>query len=153
MIDELKAHWPLIQQYPWDFLWVFVLGVSIGLGIPALWRKMFPGTESKTAKPGVVPRIWSRLSRRKFSPSPIQYRCVQVLRYFDHRELTAQQVHQSLKGEIPVSDIDQALDQLTGKGWATWHTNYYGDGFAYKLAGDGLDFARKHKMEVGPQGS
>ncbi|MDT3432359.1 hypothetical protein ROV94_15935 [Stenotrophomonas maltophilia] len=153
MIDELKSHWPLIQQYPWEFLWVFVLGVSTGLGIPSLWRKMFPSQDAKASKPSLSSRLWSSLKKRKFRPSEIQYRCVEVLRFYDHTEMTAKQVHQSLRGEFPLSDVDQALSQLADKGWASWEMNYYGDGLAYKLAGEGLDFARSKGMKVRPAGN
>ncbi len=151
MIDELKEHWPLIQQYPWEFLWIFVLGVSTGLGVPVLWRKMFPGAESKTRTTSLASRAWSTVTKRRFRPSDIQYRCIEVLRYFDHTEMTAKQVHQSLRGEIPVSDVDQALSQLAAKGWARWEMNFYGEGLVYRLTGAGLDFARREKMEVRPQ--
>ncbi|WP_353080037.1 hypothetical protein [Stenotrophomonas sepilia] len=153
MIDELKSHWPLIEQYPWEFLWVFVLGVSTGLGIPSVWRKMFPSQDGKASKPSVPSRVWSSLSKRKFRPSAIQYRCVEVLRYYDHTEMTAKQVHQALRGELPLSDIDQALSQLAANGWASWDMAFYEDGIAYKLAGKGLDFARKKGMKVRPAGN
>ncbi len=97
-------------------------------------------------------RMWSTLNKRRFRPSKIQYRCIEVLRYYDHTGMTAKQIHQSLRGEIPVSDIDQALSPLTDNGWATWDMNYYGDGLAYKLAGKGLNFARNKKMAVRPAG-
>ncbi|WP_313219700.1 hypothetical protein [Stenotrophomonas sp.] len=150
MIDELKSHWPLIVQHPWDALWIFTVGVSLGLGAPAAWRKLFPDSSAKPAKTSALSKLWKKVVKRKFRPSQVQRQCIAGLRYYDHRPLTPEQLAQVLDGEYPVSDVTQALEQLDAEGWAHWSVDQDTHRSAYTLRGGGLDYARTHKMEVRP---
>jgi hypothetical protein len=150
MIDELKDHWPLIVQHPWDALWIFVVGVSLGLGAPAAWRKLFPAPGAKPKAPANLSKLWEKVTTRKFRPSAIQHNCIAVLRYFDHRPVAPDQLSRALKDKYPISDIKQALEQLDEQGWADWSVDPDTYRSAYTLKGPGLDYARANKMEVKP---
>lgn len=151
MIDELKDHWPLIVQYPWDALWIFTIGVSIGLGAPAAWRKLFPASNPTPAKRGTMAKLWKRVTKRKFRPSAIQHSCIAGMRYFDHRPLSPDQLARVLNDKFPVSDVQQALKQLEHQGWADWSVDQDAYIAVYTLKGPGLDYAREKQMEVKPR--
>lgn len=149
MIDELRDHWPLIQQHPWDFLWIFALGISVGWGASALWRTLTSAKPAAARKPGAFAKLVKRVTTRKFKPNGIQRNCIQGLRFHDHRHLTVEQLSQVMRNIYPVSDVKQALEQLEGKGWVHWQISEESFMPSYTLAGEGLDYARQMKFRVG----
>lgn len=151
MIDELRAHWPLIVQYPWDALWIFAAGVGLGLGVPATWRKLFPASGPKPAKRGALGRLWKKVTKRKFRPTQIQHICIAGLRFHDNRPLTPDQLARVLDDKFPVSDVKQALEQLDAQGWAHWGVDQDTYLANYTLRGPGLDYAREKQMDVKPR--
>lgn len=151
MIDQLKDHWPMIMQHPWDALWIFVTGVGIGLGAPAAWRKLFPVSTPKPVEQRTLGKLWASLKKRKFRPSRIEHHCIGGMRYYDNRPLSPDQLARVLHDQFPVSDVHQALKNLEGQGWADWSVDPDTYVAAYTLKGPGLDYAREKQMDVRPR--
>lgn len=148
MIDGLRGHWPVIEQHPWDFLWVFAIGLSAGWAASALWRKLTSEKQPAPRQPGAVAKLLKRVTERKFKPTGIQRNCVQGLRFHDHRHLTVEQLSQVMQNKYPVSDVKQALEQLDEQGWVHWQISEETFMPAYTLQGKGLDYAREMNFQV-----
>jgi len=158
MIEELKSHWPVIAQYPWEFIWAFCSGVGVGWGAPAVWRWLFPLPTGAAPEPGLLKKLWAWITA--FRPNDLQKECIKVLREFDNLYLTAEQIAHAVNKvnpttAYPISDVIQALEQLTKEEWARgdirlspgrWQPGTMEN--AYQLWGRGLDFARKKKYPV-----
>jgi len=152
MIDELKDHWPIIAQHPWDALWIFAAGVSVGFGAPKLWRWLFHGSSEKPER-GAASKLWDKLATRDFRPNNVEAECVRALRLVDHRFLAAYQVYEFLNRAYPLSDVAHSLEQLSSHGWTRtdFHRNPKTPNtieVAYSLWGPGLEFARKKGFQT-----
>lgn len=148
-LDTLQKNWPLITQHPWEFLWAFLAGVTIGV----LLHKGWAALTSVKSKPVVAPAA-PRPKRpapapRPFEPSSLQSDCIRALRYYDDEWVTPDMLFARLPPGTPRADVRHAIEELVGIGWVGDRHYGYG-GVEYRLKLPGLKFAQAQSFPVGP---
>lgn len=126
--------WLLGQVYlpGWLLLCMCALGIVLGYLVGRRGRRV------------TVPTVPLQPAR-SFTPSEFQDAVIRVLRFADDKFRSADEIASGLK-DAPVSDVKQALQQLTDEGWAK---DILGMGsWRFALAGAGLDYARDRGYPV-----
>jgi len=147
-LDTLQKNWPLIAQHPWEFLWAFVAGVTIGVLLNKGWASLTSAKPKPVEAPPVPKPKRPVPAPPPFEPSSLQSDCIQALRYYDDEWVTPDMIVARLPPGTPRADVRHAMEELVEMGWAG-DRHAYG-GTDYRLKGPGLLFAQAQSFPVGP---